>query len=133
MADQPNRLERNPNNKIVAGVASGLADFIGIDPTVVRVIWALSVFLGGIGVVAYVVMWIVIPEAGSDRTVAHDLRDKTVGSTGTDASSDDAPASAPETGTAETGTAETDSAEEVQDRPTSDDGSDQPPPAVQAD
>lgn len=38
MNDQPRRLERNPDDKVIAGVASGVADFFGIDRTVVRVV-----------------------------------------------------------------------------------------------
>lgn len=81
MNDQPRRLQRNPNDKVIAGVASGIADFFGLDPTVVRVIWALTMLLGGLGVIVYIILWIVVPEGDSDRTVAHDLRDKTTGST----------------------------------------------------
>ncbi|MFQ5968260.1 MAG: PspC domain-containing protein [Acidimicrobiia bacterium] len=77
MSEQARRLERNPNDKVIAGVASGVADFFGINRTIVRVIWALSIFFGGLGVIVYIVLWIVMPEAGTDRTVAHDLRDKT--------------------------------------------------------
>ena len=81
MNDRPRRLERNPDNKIIAGVASGVADFFGLDPTVVRVVWALTMLLGGLGVIVYIILWIVVPEGDSDRTVAHDLRDRATGST----------------------------------------------------
>ncbi len=81
MNDQPRRLERNPDDKVIAGVASGVADFFGIDRTVVRVVWALTMLLGGLGVIVYIALWIVVPEGDSDRTVAHDLRDKATGTT----------------------------------------------------
>ena len=81
MTDQPRRLQRNPDDKVIAGVASGVADFFGLDPTVVRVIWALTILLGGLGVIVYIILWIVVPEGDSDRTVSHDLRDKATGST----------------------------------------------------
>ncbi len=81
MNDQPRRLERNPDDKVIAGVASGVADFFGLDPTVVRVIWALTILLGGLGLIVYIILWIVVPEGESDRTVAHDLRDRATGST----------------------------------------------------
>ena len=74
MADK--KLERNTEDKIIAGVASGVADFFGLDRTLVRVIWALAVFLGGFGGLIYIILWLVLPEAGQDRTVADDLRDK---------------------------------------------------------
>ncbi len=81
MNDRPRRLERNPDDKVIAGVASGVADFFGLDPTVVRVVWALTILLGGLGVIVYIILWIVVPEGDSDRTVAHDLRDGAPGST----------------------------------------------------
>ena len=59
------KLYRNPNNKIIAGVCSGLADYINIDPTIVRVIWAL-VGLSGTGLIAYLVCALIIPEKPSN-------------------------------------------------------------------
>ena len=76
MNDDRRRLERNSDNKMIAGVASGVADFYGLDTSIVRIVWALSILLGGFGVVAYVVMWIVLPESGQERSVAHDIREK---------------------------------------------------------
>ena len=55
------KLYRNPKDKIIAGVCSGLAEYINIDPTIVRVIWAL-VGLSGAGLVAYLVCALIIPE-----------------------------------------------------------------------
>ena len=77
VSEQARRFERNSDEKVIAGVASGVADFFGINRTIVRVIWALSIFFGGLGVIVYIVLWIVMPEAGTNRMVAHDLRDKT--------------------------------------------------------
>ena len=59
------KLYRNTNDKMIAGVCSGLAEYINIDPTIVRLIWAL-VALSGAGVVAYIVAAIIIPEKPSD-------------------------------------------------------------------
>ena len=55
------KLYRSTQNKMIAGVCSGLAEYINIDPTVIRVIWAL-VGLTGAGLVAYLVCALVIPE-----------------------------------------------------------------------
>lgn len=58
------RLFRNPDNQVVAGVCSGLAAYFGIhDPVWVRLLFVLTVISGGMGIVAYVVMWAIIPEA----------------------------------------------------------------------
>ena len=59
------KLYRNTNNKMIAGVCSGLAEYINIDPTIVRLIWAL-VGLSGAGIVAYLVAAIIIPEKPND-------------------------------------------------------------------
>ena len=58
------RLYRSRTDSIIGGVAAGLAEYLGADPALVRVAWALvTVITGGAGLVAYVVAWIVVPEA----------------------------------------------------------------------
>lgn len=58
------KLYRNPDNQIVAGVCSGLAAYFGInDPVWIRLIFALTVISGGMGVIAYLVIWAIVPEA----------------------------------------------------------------------
>ena len=59
------KLYRNPQNKMLAGVCSGLAEYINIDPTVVRLIWAL-IGLSGAGIIAYLICAIIIPEKPDD-------------------------------------------------------------------
>ena len=59
------KLYRNTSNKMIAGVCSGLAEYINIDPTIVRLIWAL-ISLSGAGIVAYLIAAIIIPEKPSD-------------------------------------------------------------------
>ena len=56
-------LKRSPENKIVAGVCGALADALGIDTIIVRVAFLLFVILGGSGIAAYLVLWILIPRA----------------------------------------------------------------------
>ena len=55
------QLMRSKTNRVIAGVAGGIAEHYGIDATLVRVIWALSLLFGGLGAVAYIVLWIVLP------------------------------------------------------------------------
>ena len=55
------KLYRNTDSKMIAGVCSGLAEYINIDPTIVRLIWAL-IALSGAGVLAYLIAAIIIPE-----------------------------------------------------------------------
>jgi phage shock protein C len=57
------RLYRSRDDRVLTGVAGGLAEALDADPSVIRVVWALLVFLtGGIALVAYIVMAIVVPE-----------------------------------------------------------------------
>ena len=55
------KLYRNTQNKMIAGVCSGLAEYLNIDPTVIRVIWAL-IALSGAGLLAYLICALIIPE-----------------------------------------------------------------------
>lgn len=59
----PKKLFRDPDNAIIAGVSSGLGHFFGIDPIIFRLIFALSIFLGGTGIIVYILLWILVPEA----------------------------------------------------------------------
>jgi phage shock protein C len=57
------RLYRSRTESVLGGVAGGVAEYLDVDPAIVRIIWAvLAVVTGGIFVVLYIVMWIVIPE-----------------------------------------------------------------------
>ena len=47
---------------MIAGVAGGIAQRFGINPTLVRLAWVLSVFFGGFGILAYLILWIVLPK-----------------------------------------------------------------------
>ena len=58
------RLYRSVDDRMLAGVAGGVAERLDADPSIIRVVWALLIVLtGGLALVAYVVMAIVVPEA----------------------------------------------------------------------
>ncbi len=57
------RLYRNPDDQVIGGVASGIANYFGIDPLIVRLLFLVSLFMGGFGVIAYILLWILVPEA----------------------------------------------------------------------
>ena len=57
------KLYRNTENKMLAGVCSGIADYFDIDPTLVRLGWVLFSLLGGSGLLAYIIAAIIIPDA----------------------------------------------------------------------
>ncbi|HEY8869011.1 MAG TPA: PspC domain-containing protein [Candidatus Limnocylindrales bacterium] len=55
------RLYRCRENRVLAGVAAGTAEFFGLDPTLVRVLWFLSIFAGGISLLLYIGLAIIVP------------------------------------------------------------------------
>ena len=57
----PKRLKRS-NDKMIAGVCGGLGNYFDIDPTLVRLAFALVAIFGGAGILAYFVMWIIVPK-----------------------------------------------------------------------
>lgn len=60
------RLFRNPDDKVVGGVCSGIAAYLGIqDPLWVRLAFVLIIISGGVGIPAYLILWAIVPEADS--------------------------------------------------------------------
>lgn len=55
------RLYKSNENKMIGGVCGGIAEYFGIDPTVVRLAWVLFCALGGSGILAYILAAIVMP------------------------------------------------------------------------
>ena len=60
------KLYRSQTNKKIAGVCGGLAEYLNIDTTVVRLIWALVTLFAGAGLLAYIICALVIPERPSN-------------------------------------------------------------------
>ena len=65
------RLYRCRQNRVLAGVASGVAEFFNLDPTLVRVVWFLSIFFGGFTLLVYVGLAIIIPLEPASGPDAH--------------------------------------------------------------
>lgn len=61
--DNRRRLYRNPRNRMIGGVCSGLGNYFDIDPVIVRLLFLVLFLTGGIGVLAYILAWIIIPAA----------------------------------------------------------------------
>ena len=59
--EEKKRLTRS-NNKMIGGVCAGLAEYLDIDPTIVRIVWVLMVFFAGFGGLLYVILWLVTPK-----------------------------------------------------------------------
>jgi phage shock protein C len=71
--DQPAQLRRPADDRMIAGVAAGIARYLGADVTAVRIILAVLVFVGGAGIPIYLAGWLLIPEEGSDQSIAGGL------------------------------------------------------------
>jgi len=56
------KLERNPMNKVVGGVCSGLADYFNLDVALVRVAFVIAALFASFGFWLYIILWIVLPE-----------------------------------------------------------------------
>ena len=63
------RLVRSTNDKKIAGVAAGLADYFDLDPTIIRLVWLLAILFAGTGLIAYLILWIALP-AGPTGVIA---------------------------------------------------------------
>jgi phage shock protein C len=65
------RLYRSRTDSVLGGVAGGVAEYLDADPSIVRIIWAiLAIVTGGIFLVLYIVMWIVVPETPDSLAAA---------------------------------------------------------------
>lgn len=64
------KLLRIENGKMIAGVCGGLGEYLGIDPTIVRLIFVLLVLTGSLGLWLYLIMWVVVPLEGGQAIVA---------------------------------------------------------------
>jgi len=62
------RLYRSRDDRMIAGVCGGLAEYFNMDPTIVRIIFVLLIFANGLGILAYIIMAIVVPLTGSKVT-----------------------------------------------------------------
>ena len=60
--DGDKKLMRPREGRVIGGVCAGLGRYFGLDPTLIRLLWVLSVCLLGAGFLAYVICWIFIPE-----------------------------------------------------------------------
>jgi phage shock protein PspC (stress-responsive transcriptional regulator) len=68
-------LRRAYHGRMLAGVAAGIADYFDVDPTIVRVAFVVSTLFGGAGIAAYLACLLLIPEEGTDESIASSLLD----------------------------------------------------------
>jgi phage shock protein PspC (stress-responsive transcriptional regulator) len=69
--DQP--LYRPTGGRMIGGVAAGIAQYLDIDVTIVRIVLAVLTFVGGAGVPVYVAGWLLIPDEGASESIASEL------------------------------------------------------------
>lgn len=70
---QPHLLRRCPHQRMLAGVAAGIADYADLDVTTVRIALVVLGVVAGVAIPLYLAAWLLIPEEGSDRSIAEDL------------------------------------------------------------
>lgn len=63
MEMQNKKLTKSRNDRKLCGVCGGLAEYLNLDSTIVRLIWLLLVFFAGTGILAYLIAALVMPEA----------------------------------------------------------------------
>ncbi len=56
---------RRSSDKMIAGVCAGLAEYFGIDPVIVRILFVLLALAGGPGLLLYIILWIIMPESSA--------------------------------------------------------------------
>ncbi len=66
---QARSLYRPVHDRMLAGVASGIARYVGVDVLLVRIALVVLVFVGGIGLPLYLASWVLIPEEGTDQSI----------------------------------------------------------------
>jgi len=62
MAGDVKRLTRSRENKVIAGVCGGAGEYFNIDPVIVRIIMLMAFFGAGVGLIAYLIAWVIVPE-----------------------------------------------------------------------
>ena len=66
----PRQLRRSAGDKMLGGVAGGIAQYLNADVTLVRVVIAALALLNGVGVALYLAAWLLIPEDGEEQSIA---------------------------------------------------------------
>ena len=56
------KLYRSKKNRVLGGVCGGIGEYFGVDPVLIRLLWVVFTLMGGAGILAYIIAWIIIPE-----------------------------------------------------------------------
>ncbi len=63
------RLTRSSSDKILGGVCGGIAEYLDLDPTLIRLIFIILALVGGHGILVYLILWIIMPREGQTSLV----------------------------------------------------------------
>lgn len=82
--DNPKKLTRSRKNRMFGGVASGLGEYLNLDPVIIRILFVILAFLGGGGIILYIILLFIIPEDNSTpfntyeqkKNDTHEMRDE---------------------------------------------------------
>ncbi|MBV9444734.1 MAG: PspC domain-containing protein [Streptosporangiaceae bacterium] len=66
----PRRLHRSRKGQVVAGVCSGVGEYLNIDANLVRLGFVVLTVFGGMGILLYLAAWVILPEEGEDTSIA---------------------------------------------------------------
>jgi len=67
------QLRRTHKGRIVAGVCSGVGEYVGIDANLIRIGLAILTLFGGVGIAVYAIGWLLLPDEGKDTSIVQDL------------------------------------------------------------
>ena len=71
--NQNKRFRRSDSNRLLAGVCGGIAEFIGVDTTIVRLVFVVLSVLGFSGVFIYLLAWLIMPAEGEQRSLLEQI------------------------------------------------------------
>lgn len=71
--NQNKRFRRSDSNRLLAGVCGGIAEFIGVDTTIVRLVFVVLTVLGFSGVFIYLLAWLIMPAEGEQRSLLEQI------------------------------------------------------------
>lgn len=70
------KLRRTHRGRIIAGVCSGIGEYIGVDANIVRIVLAVASFFGGLGIAVYAIGWLLMPDEDKETSIVQDLIEK---------------------------------------------------------
>ncbi len=100
MSDGTKKLHRSKDDRWLAGVCGGIAEYFNVDGTLIRILFVLFGFAVGGGILIYIILWIIMPEAADDVSDAGTIEDQK-------SEENDAAGSEPETDSGEAASSET--------------------------